>query len=277
MKNRRFLSFITVLLLTLCLTVTAFATEAQLNYVTDEAGLFTDEQRQALEQRAEAISEKYEFGVYIVTLENYKDYTNSASIEKWAVRFYEQYTLGWGSDHAGVMLMLSMAERDYDLNFNSKRANTIFTEAGRDWMENRFLLHFRGDDFYSGFSEYLNTCEEYLEAAENGEPVGQGYASSADQQKASPALALIPGAIAALLVGIFTCAPMHSAGIKRDADQYVIQGSLNLRRRSDMFLHRSVSRRPRQTDRPSGGGGSHGSSGSHHYSSGSHSGRSGKF
>ena len=95
--------------------------------------------------------------------------------------------------------------------------------------------------------------------------------SSADKDKLSPIFALIPGVIAALVVGIITCAPMRSAGVKRDADQYVIQGSLNLRRRSDMFLHRSVSRRPRQTQSSDSSGGSH------HYSSGSHSGRSGKF
>ena len=271
MKNRRFLFLVTAVLLLACFAVSAFATEAQLDYVTDEAGLFTDEQWQALERRAEAISEEYGFGVYIVTLDNFKDYTNSSNIEKFAVRFYDEYTLGYGEDHAGTMLMLSMAERDYVLDFNSKRGDEIFTEAGRDWMENRFLVHFRGNDFYSGFSEYLNACEEYLEAARNGEPVGKGMPSSADEGKLSPAIALIPGAIAALLVGIFTSAPMHSAGVKRDADQYVVHGSLELRRRSDMFLHRSVSRRPRQTQS------SNSSGGSHHYSSGSHSGRSGKF
>ena len=228
MKNRRFLGFVMVVLLLSCFAVSAFATEAQLNYVTDEAGLFTDEERQALEQRAEAISEKYQFGVYIVTLEDFKDYTNSSNIEKFAVRFYDQYTLGYGEDHAGTMLMLSMAERDYDL--------------------------------------------DYLEAAQNGEPVGQGMASSADEEKLPAAIALIPGAIAALLVGIFTSAPMHSAGVKRDADSYMVQGSLELHRRSDMFLHRSVSRRSRETQ----SSGNH-SGGSHHYSSGSHSGRSGKF
>ena len=57
MKNRRFLSFITALLLITCLTVTAFATEAKLDYVTDIAGLFSDAQRTALEQRAAALSE----------------------------------------------------------------------------------------------------------------------------------------------------------------------------------------------------------------------------
>lgn len=271
MKNRRFLGILLAVLLAAGLAVTAFATEAQLDYVTDEAGLFTEAQREALEQRAAALSEQYEFGVYIVTLEDFKDYTNYSSIEKFAVSLYDEYKLGWGEDNAGVMLMLSMAERDYDLDFNSKRANTIFTEAGRDWMENRFLVYFRGNDFYSGFEEYLNTCQEYLEAAKNGQPVGQGMPSSADKEKLSPIFALIPGVIAALVAGIITCAPMHSAGVKRDADQYVVQGSLNLRRRSDMFLHRSVSRRPRQTQSSGSSGGSH------HYSSGSHSGRSGKF
>ena len=271
MKKRRFVCFLLTMLLASCLVLTAFATEAKLDHVTDEAGLFTDEQRQALEQRAAALSEKYEFGIYIVTLEDFKDYTNSSNIEKFAVRFYDDYALGWGSDHAGTMLMLSMAERDYDLDFNSKRADYAFTAAGRDWMENRFLLYFRADDYYNGFKEYLNTCEEYLEAAKNGEPVGQGQGSYHDEEKLSPAIALIPGAIAALLVGIFTSIPMHSAGVKRDADQYVVAGSLNLRRRSDMFLHRSVSRRPRETKS------SNSSGHSHSYSSGSHSGRSGKF
>lgn len=107
-----------------------------------------------------------------------------------------------------------------------------------------------------------------MRAAQEGTPVGQGQGSSTGGGKLSPAIALIPGAIAALLAGVITCAPMHSAKMKREADQYVVRGSLNLIRRSDMFLHRSVSRRPRETQT---------SSGSHSYSSGSHSGRSGKF
>lgn len=272
MKKTRFLGVLLALLLICCLSTAAFAADPQLYHVTDEAELFTIEQWQALEQRATDISEKYNFGVYIITVEDFRDYSNTSNIEKFAVKLYDDYGLGYGDDRAGVTLLLSMEQRDYNLDFNSKRSKEIFTEAGRDWMENRFLLYFRADDFYNGFNEYLNTCEEYLEAAQNGEPVGQGQPSSADEGKLSPAFALIPGAIAALLAGILTSAPMHSAKTKRDADQYVVHGGLNLRRRSDMFLHRSVSRRPRETQQSSSGG-----SGSHHYSSGSHSGRSGKF
>lgn len=263
------------MLLVGCFAVSAAATQAQLNYVTDEAGIFSASELTALENRAAEISEKYHFGVYIITLPDYRDYTTSSSVETCAMELYDDNTLGWDSDRAGTMLLLSMEERDYDLDFYSSRADRIFTEAGRDRMEDRFLRYFRQDDFYGGFREYLNTCEEYLLAAEEGHPVGEGESRYSDQdEKPSPALALIPGGLAALLVGIFTSAPMRSARQQRDANQYV-QGRLNLRRRSDMFLNRTVTRSPRNTDT----GNSHGSGGSHShsYSSGGHSGRSGKF
>ena len=263
-------------LLVSCFTVSALATQAQLNYVTDEAELFTETERDTLESRAQEISEQYNFGVYIITLPDYRDYTTSSSVETCAMELYDDNTLGWGSDRAGTMLLLSMQERDFDLDFYSSRANRIFTEVGRDRMEDRFISYFRNDDFYGGFMEYLDTCEEYLRAAEEGHPVGEGESRySGQDEKASPALALIPGGIAAVLVGILMSAPMHSAKQQRAADQYVVSGSLNLRRRSDMFLNRTVSRRPRNTESSNShsSGGSH----SHSYSSGGHSGRSGKF
>ena len=80
MKIKRYLGILLAVLLAAGLAVTASATEAQLNYVTDEAGLFTEAQREELEQRAAAISEQYEFGVYIVTVEDFTDYTNYSNI-----------------------------------------------------------------------------------------------------------------------------------------------------------------------------------------------------
>lgn len=49
---KRYFAILLALLLAACLAVTAFATGEQLSHVIDRAGLFTDEQRQALEQRA---------------------------------------------------------------------------------------------------------------------------------------------------------------------------------------------------------------------------------
>ena len=148
MKRRYFAILLMAALLVSCFAVSALATQAQLNYVTDEAGLFTDTERGTLESRAQEISERYNFGVYIITLPDYRDYTTSSSVETCAMELYDDNTLGWGSDRAGTMLLLSMQERDFDLDFYSSRANRIFTEVGRDRMEDRFIPYFRNDNFY---------------------------------------------------------------------------------------------------------------------------------
>lgn len=270
MKKRNVVSLILVLLLVNCFVFSACA-----DHVTDDAGLFSDSERENLEQRAAEMSERYNFGVYIVTLSNYKDYNGYTNIERFAMDYYDHHEFGIGSNKDGTMLMLSMAERDYNLDFNGSLSKEIFTSSGRKQMESRFLTHFHDDDYYGGFTEYLDTCEEYLQAAEDGTPVDVGNSSwTYDGDYADEDLplwiAVIPGAIAAILAGVLTSIPMHSAKKKRDANVYRVPGSLDIRRRSDMFLHRSVTRTPRETESSSSGG-------SHNYSSGSHSGSSGKF
>lgn len=275
MKKRNLVSLILVLLIVNCFVISACAA-----HVTDDARLFSDQERAYLEQRATEISEKYNFGVYIVTLDNYLNYHGSSNIEKFTMSYYDENGFGYGDDKAGTTLLLSMAERDYDLDFNSDRANEIFTYSGREQMKSRFLAYFRQNDFYGGFDEYLSTCEEYLQEAADGTPVGasddvpDGYwdnYTDYDNERLPLWIALIPGAIAAILAGVLTSIPMHSAKKKREADVYRVPGSLDIRRRSDMFLHRSVTRTPRETESSSP------SSDSHNYSSGSHSGSSGKF
>ncbi len=275
MKKRNLVSLILVLLIVNCFVISACAA-----HVTDDARLFSDQERAYLEQRAAEISEKYNFGVYIVTLDNYLNYHGSSNIEKFTMNYYDENGFGYGDDKAGTILLLSMAKRDYDLDFNSDRANEIFTYSGREQMKSRFLAYFRQNDFYGGFDEYLSTCEEYLQAAADGTPVGasddvpDGYwdnYTDYDNERLPLWIALIPGAIAAILAGVLTSIPMHSAKKKQDADVYCVPGSLDIRRRSDMFLHRSVTRTPRETESSSS------SSDSHNYSSGSHSGSSGKF
>ena len=264
-----------VLLLTCMVFPMCFA-QGTFPFITDKAGLLTAEEVRTLEDRASEISTRYEMGVYIIALDDFQKYSNYRSISNAAMDIYDSYGLGLGEDKAGVTLMLSMAERDYNLDFYGSRADYAFTEAGRDRMEDRIVSRLRNDDYYGAFSAWLELCESYLRAAKDGAPVGQGEPSSADWQEDSEGmgfLAVIPGIVAAALTGAVLVAPMRTAGQKANANDYVVDGSLELTRRSDMFLRRTVTRRPRQNNsgnRPGGGGGVH-------YSGGGHSGRSGKF
>ena len=264
-----------VLLLTCMVFPMCFA-QGTFPFITDKASLLTAEEVRALEDRASEISTRYEMGVYIIALDDFQKYSNYRSISNAAMDIYDSYGLGLGEDKAGVTLMLSMAERDYNLDFHGSRADYAFTEAGRDRMEERIVSFLRFGDYYGAFSAWLDLCDSYLLAAKDGNPVGQGEPSSADWQEDSEGmgfLAVIPGIVAAALTGAVLVAPMRTAGQKANANDYVVDGSLELSRRSDMFLRRTVTRRPRQNNsgnRPGGGGGVH-------YSGGGHSGRSGKF
>ena len=59
--------------------MTVFAeSNAQLNYVTDDAGILTDSQWEDLEQRAQQVSEEYQCGVYMITVDDYTDYSTES-------------------------------------------------------------------------------------------------------------------------------------------------------------------------------------------------------
>lgn len=235
--------------------------QAILTHVTDTYGLLSQSEKDTLEQQAADISEVYGCSLYILVVKDFTEYSDSTF--QFAMDVFDNYKLGWGSERTGVLLMLSMAERDYELLFHGSLTDTAFTEYGRDKMEDRFLNYFRDNDFYGGFREYLSCSAEYLQAAADGHPV--------DKEKSFPFFAFIPGLLAALGVSGGMTASMHSEGTKKDARGYMVPGSVQLNLRTDQFTHRTVTRTPRQTSstRSSSGGSSH--------HSGGYSGRSGKF
>ena len=131
------------------------------------------------------------------------------------------------------------------------------------------------NDYYGAFNEYLNACQEYLEAAETGTPIAQGQPSRNDAQKSKgfSILFFLPGLFSAGVAVVCLVAPMRSAGVRSQADDYTVPGSMRLTRQSDHLLRRTVTRQPRPTRSSGSGGGSVTTS----HSTGSHSGRTGKF
>ena len=89
--KKRICSLLLVLLfcLVLCVSVaTAEQTGAQLSYVTDSAGLLSENEKMLLEKMAESVSKKYGVGVYIVTVEDYRDF-HSEGVYKATYTIYQ--------------------------------------------------------------------------------------------------------------------------------------------------------------------------------------------
>ena len=103
MKQRRFWAVLLGILLLISVTVAASAESGgKLPYVTDAANLLTDEQHMALEARAEEISQTYSFGIYIIAVNDYTNYSRESDFWDANVDIYETYDLGWGTEKAGA-------------------------------------------------------------------------------------------------------------------------------------------------------------------------------
>ena len=149
-----------MLLLGLCVSASAYDSA----HVFDYAGLLTESEAGALEARCQEAEDIYGCGVYIVTVDDYSLYYDAGSIESFSEGFFLDFELGTGEDQNGILLALSMAERDYDLCAHGEIGNRAFTDYGKGVLAERyFLIEFGGDNWYAGFDRYVDGCTDFLQ------------------------------------------------------------------------------------------------------------------
>lgn len=216
------------------------SSEAQLAHVTDAADILTDGEEGALETQAQLIEDQYGFGAYIVTVDDYLDFTNTTVFDA-AMTIYRDYSLGVGDGKDGLLLLLSMNDRDYSLVTYGDTGNYAFNDEGRELMTDFFLDDFANDDWSTGFEDYLTWTAAYLDAAAEGEP----YSDDNIPMSRSDALFTLALYIAAIilipLVVMFIAvrgkdAKMKTVAAATEASHYV-SSSLNLTRSNDTFTH----------------------------------------
>ena len=265
--KKRVLSLLLLLALCLLLALPALgAEERELPLVCDVYGLLTEEQAEELDKRAETYSMRYSCDIVLVVVSDTQGY----DVETFTEAVYKEYNYGWGEDKSGVILLLSMAGRDYDLAAFGY-GNTAFTDAGKEWLMDDVLPYFSKNDWYGGFSKYLDLCADYLRQARDGKPVDRyGVGSRSHNGFAlsgrTVAWSLIVGLSVAFIVTGVQKSKMKSAILQSKADNY-LAGDLQLSHSEDRFLKKDVVRvRRSEGSGGRGGGTSIRSSGFSHHS-----------
>ena len=233
--------------------------DANMNYVLDFADLLGYDEWSALEARAAEISSRLGCGVYVITLSDYADY--GSDIESVIEDSFHELKLGEAFGGNGIVLMLSLNDRDYATFVYGEQAEYAFSDYGLKRLEDTFLDNFADNDWNGGFSDYISTCAEYLELAANGDPVRQ-----------SPTFAIVICVAASCLIALLICRmlkkKMQSVKKKVEANEYVA-GGLKLTGSQDNFTHITETRRKIEKNNSGGSSSFSGSGGGH--------GRSGKF
>ena len=249
-----------VLCLVTLIGVMAPAGLAAGTFVSDEAGILSASEIADLENKACEINEEYDFGVFIATVDDFIA-EGAVSMKDCADTVYHRMAVGGD----GMLLLLSMADRDYYLLYNGSFAHEACTEKALDKLEDSFLDDFGDNDWYEGFDDYLDTGRKVVKAARNGKPVGESGMGL------PLTVGIISGAVIALIICQVFKSQMKTAVAGKEASQYLAPDGVEFRTRTDRYTHTTTVRRKieRQTSSSSSGSGSSGSSGS--------SGRGGKF
>ena len=170
--------------------------------------------------------------------------------------------MGEGPNRDGIMLLLSMDDRDWAMFCYGSRCEYTFNSYGQEKLEKVFLDNFGENDWYGGFEDYIKECSIYLGKASAGKPVRASLFF--------PILIVIGlSLLAAAAIVAVIWQKMDNVSEKTTANTYVSAG-LRLTEQSDRFTHKTTS--SRKIERSSSGGGSSSSE-----SGGGGSGRSGKF
>ena len=263
--KKRILFFLLAVSLCVSLVLPVAAGALAGKYVIDEAGLLDRNEFEKLEQKAQRIAEKWNCGVYLAVVEDYRLYGSNP--EQAAIAIYEENNWGLTGDRDGFMLLLSMAERDFWLMSHGPAGNFAMGGAGgRERLQDEFLPDLADNDWYDGFSAYFSASNDFLKAADKGEPLGE--------KGTSQLMIFVISAAVAVGIALIVCfsfkGQMNTAVQQVDADGYITKDGVSITTREDRYTHTTTVRREIPKSTTSGSGRSGGSSGGY-------SGGGGKF
>lgn len=262
-KITRFSYFIFTI--AICLSITVFASSSSKNLI-DEADILTEFDEEWLIDHIEEVSEKYNFDVVILTLNDLGGKT--------ATEFADDYYDYNGYRDDGILLLISMAERDWAVSTKGYGI-TAFTDAGIDHIMENILPDLSEGNYYHAFSCFVDHCDDYVKSANNGTIYDVENLPKGDFPFfQNVIIALVVGFIIAFIATAVMKGQLKSVRAVYNAASYIKSGSFSITESRDLFLYSTIAKTPRQQSNSSGKGGS-----SRHFSSSgsSHGGRSGKF
>lgn len=211
-------------------------------YVIDEASILDSYEQINLEEKAKQLSQVYDSAVYLVTVENFKAGGYEGTIEDYAYDYYMAHDFGKDTSKNGLMLILSMAERDFDIMAYGEFGNLAFTDFGKQALEDSFLSDFGDNEWFKGFSSYLKKTEYLLKWAEKGKPYDiHSFARKIERLPFNFILALIISLIIASRKTSLKKKGLNTISGATEAGNYLVSQSVNFTKRNDVYTHTTKS------------------------------------
>lgn len=264
MKKIIAIFFSLLLVASLCMSVSA-DTRLQPRLM-DYADILTDSEEYELTEKLDEISERQQFDVVIVTVND----TDGKSITAYADDYFDYNGFGYGSSYDGCVLVVDMGGRDWWIS-TCGYGITALTDAGIEYIGEQIEGDLSNAFYYDAFTTYADLCDDFVSKAESGSPYDTGNLPKEGYNWfMGIAVSVIIGFVIALIITLIMKGKLKSVRFQPGAKDYMVPGSMNVTASRDIFLYRNVSRRAKPKE--SSGSSTHTSS-----SGRSHGGGGGSF
>lgn len=276
--------------------------DRQLPRLVDDAYLLSEYEAEMLLEKLDEISEQEQVDVVVVTVNSLDGKTST----EYADDFYDYNGYGMGDNDDGILLLVSMGDRDLATSTHGSAIN-IFSDYTQNYIIDQFIEDLGAGNYSIAFNTFADLCREQIISSRtvNNAPVlpavpdiSGDYAGDYDDEPTHERglfrtiqaffiravymfpsymtlVVILMGAIIAFIITGIMRSKLKSVRMQSTASNYVINNSLNITDSRDSFLYSSISKVKIQ--KPSSSSSSGGSS-THRSSSGrSHGGTSRKF
>ena len=179
--------------------------------LTDDADLLTNAEEKELLAKLDEISERQKMDVVVVTTNG----LDGKTATEYADDFFDYNGFGFGAGHDGILLLVSMEERDWAISTSGAGIDT-FTDDGQSFMTGQIIPYLSSGDYAGAFDTYATLCDEFITQAKEGDPYDGGNMPKDPEQTRSFRLLMLPVSILIDLVHYYggILGPAHPFGDK---------------------------------------------------------------
>ena len=245
MKIKKLLHYLTfVLLFIIALASSAIADIKHPPRVVDNEHILSNSELTSLTNKLDKISTEYNIDVAVYTTQTFNGKTAMA----FADDIYDYNGYGMGENDDGILLVLSVTQREYCISTFGKAIN-IFTNSRLNKIFDELDNYFGNGYWYKGLNAYADAAVYYIENPKNKFHFVRNLIIS-----------IVIGTIISFAVVSSMKNKLKTVKKQHTASLYIKKDSLEIRNSKDIFLYRNIVRTPRPKPSSSSGSSTHRSS-----------------
>ena len=231
---KKILTFLVTLVMVTSFAVTASA--ADMPRLVDGAGLLSSSEARELTSKLDKISNETECDITVVT----KNSLGGQGVESVAHQVFKENGYGFGTNKDGVILLISMEERDWAITATGF-AQTALNEEARETIAGKIVGDLGNEEYAKAFTRYADICKDVITKARDGKtfrspfPAGRNFV-----------IALVISLVIAFVVTGTMKGELTSVRSQAEAKAYIKQGSIKVTESTDRFLYKRTEKIPKQ-------------------------------